>query len=65
MPTIKEQAEAILRQLPADCTFEDIQYELYVLEKIRRAEESIARSGTVPHDEAKQRMRQWLQPFEG
>lgn len=60
MPTVKEQAQAVLKRLPDDCTFEDIQYELYVLEKIRKAAESVAGDGTAPHAEAKQRMSQWL-----
>jgi hypothetical protein len=60
MVTVKQQAEALLRQLPDDCSFEDIQYELYVLEKIRNAEESIARDGGVSHEEAKQRLSKWL-----
>lgn len=60
MPTVKDQAQSALQQLPDECTFEDIQYELYVLGKIRKAEDSIARGGAVSHDEAKRRMSQWL-----
>ena len=60
MATMKEQAQAVLGQLPDDCTFEDMQYELYVLEKIRRAEESIRQDGAVSHEEAKRRMAAWL-----
>ena len=60
MPTVKEQAQSALQRLPDDCTFEDIQCELYVLEKIRKAEDSIAQNGAVSHDEAKRRMSQWL-----
>ncbi len=60
MLTTKQQVEAVLRQLPDDCSFEDIQYELYVLEKIRKGEESIAIEGAVSHEEAKRRLNQWL-----
>jgi hypothetical protein len=35
MQTAKQRAETMLRHLPDDCTLEDIQYHLYVLEKIR------------------------------
>lgn len=60
MPTIKEQVEAAVKQLPDECTFEDVQYELYVLEKIRRAEDSIAKHGTIPQSEAEKRLEAWL-----
>jgi len=60
MSDVKSQAQAVLQKLPDDCTFEDLQYELYVLEKIRKSEESIARDGTISHEDAKRRMAQWL-----
>ena len=33
MATAKEEVEALLGKLPNDCSLEDIQYHLYVLEK--------------------------------
>jgi hypothetical protein len=60
MSTVKAQAQSVIQKLPDDCTFEDVQYELYVLEKIRKSEASVERDGTVSHDEAKQRMGRWL-----
>jgi hypothetical protein len=36
MSTAKEDVATLLRKLPDDCTLEDIQYHLYVLEKIAR-----------------------------
>lgn len=57
---IKAELLEIVRNLPDDCTYEDLQYQLYVRTKIQRAEESIARDGTVSHDEAKDRLARWL-----
>ena len=34
MSTAKAEAEALLKGLPEDCSLEDVQYHLYVLEKI-------------------------------
>jgi hypothetical protein len=59
MLTAKQQVEELLRRLHDDCTFEDIQDDLYVLEKIWRAEKSIITEGPVSHEEAKRRMQQW------
>ncbi|MGH7494703.1 MAG: hypothetical protein ACREOO_20215 [bacterium] len=33
--TAKDEVKALLMKLPDDCSIEDIQYHLYVLEKIR------------------------------
>lgn len=33
MSTTKEQVQSLLQQLPDDCSIEDIQYHLYVIEK--------------------------------
>jgi len=59
-PNVKDQIRSVLDQLPNDCTFEDVQYELYVLNRIRRGLDAIARGDVVSHDEAKQRMQKWL-----
>jgi hypothetical protein len=36
MSSAKNEVESLLRKLPDDCTLEDIQYHLHVLEKIQR-----------------------------
>jgi hypothetical protein len=35
MVSIKEEVAQLLDRLPNDCSLEDIQYHLYVLEKVR------------------------------
>jgi predicted transcriptional regulator len=57
---VKEQVRAMLDQLPDDCTVEDVQYRLYVLDRIRRGLESIDRDEGIPHEEVKRRMAKWL-----
>jgi len=34
MSTAKEEVQALLNSLPDDCSLEDIQYHLYVIEKV-------------------------------
>ena len=60
MQTAKQEIEAMVRALPGDATFEEVQYRLYVLEKIHQGLESLERNGGVPHDEAKTRFAKWL-----
>ena len=62
MPTsnIRDSAVAALRKLPPDATMEDLQYRLYVLEKIKNGEASLSDKGGVTHAEAKRRMKKWL-----
>lgn len=59
--TAKQEVEQLLEQLPDDSTLEDIQYHLYVLEKIKRGRADIAAGRKYSHDEARQRLGKWLQ----
>ncbi len=61
MQTAKQDAEAMIRALPDDATFEDMQYKLYVLEKIHEGVNAVDEHGGVSHDDAKERMAKWLQ----
>ncbi|WP_295396211.1 hypothetical protein [uncultured Thiodictyon sp.] len=60
MPTAKQQAETVLRHLPDNCTLEDIQYHLYVLEKIRKGRQDIEEGRSFTTEEAKERLTAWL-----
>lgn len=58
--SVRDQALAAIRRMPVDSSLEDVQYRLYVLEKIRKSEDSYAKDGGLSHAEAKRRMRKWL-----
>jgi predicted transcriptional regulator len=60
LPSVKEHLRAMLTRLPDDCSIEDVQYELYVIEKIRRGLASLDRGEGIPHEEVKRRMEKWL-----
>ena len=60
MQTAKEAVENLLRRLPDDSTLEDIQYHLYVLEKVRRGISVAEAGGTISQEEAEQRLNQWI-----
>ena len=56
----KDQVQALLQKLPEDASYEDIQYHLYVLEKVQRGLLRADSEGTVEHAEAKVRLGKWL-----
>ena len=60
MSTAKEEVEALLSKLSDDCSIEDIQYHLYVIEKVRHGLEAADSQGTVPQEEVEQRLGKWL-----
>jgi hypothetical protein len=60
MATAKEDVEEMLGKLPNDCSLEDIQYHLYVLEKVRNGLEAAETEGTVPQEEAEARLSKWI-----
>ncbi len=60
MNTVKEEVKTLLEKLPDDCTIEDIQYHLYVLEKIQKGIERAEKEGTISHEEAEKRLNKWL-----
>jgi hypothetical protein len=60
MATAKEEVELLLDKLPGDCSLEDIQYHLYVLEKVRNGLEAADTEGAIPQEEVEARLSKWL-----
>ncbi len=56
MSTPKAEVAAMLDSLPESSSFEDIQYHLYVLEKVNRGLERAGTEGVVSHEDAKTRL---------
>ncbi len=60
MNTAKEQVRKMLDQLPDDASFEDIQYHIYVREKIEHGLKDIQEGRVLTQDEVEERMSKWL-----
>jgi hypothetical protein len=60
MSTSKHDVELLLRKLPDDCSVEDIQYHLYVLDKVQRGLEDARLNGTLSQEEVELRFSKWL-----
>ena len=57
--TAKDDVQSLLRNLPDDCFLEDIQYHLYVLEKIRRGLVE-AENRSISQNDVEARLNKWL-----
>ena len=60
MSTAKQDVELLLNKLPDDCSVEDIQYHLYVLDKVRQGLGDARLNGTVSQAEVESRLSKWL-----
>lgn len=56
----KKTTLQLVERLDEDVTYEDIMYELYALQKIERGLRDAEEGRTVPHDEVKDHLSQWL-----
>jgi predicted transcriptional regulator len=54
--TAKHEPQRILDNLPEDATLEQIQYHLYVLQKIEEGQRAIDEGRVIPHEEVARRM---------
>lgn len=60
MSNPKAEAKSMIEGLPEDASLEDIQYHLYVLEKIKRGIGRADTEGAFSHEDAKARLGKWL-----
>ncbi len=60
MGSPKDEVRRILDQIPDDVSYEDIQYHIYVPEKIERGLKDIEEGHVLSQEEAEQRMSKWL-----
>jgi hypothetical protein len=60
MSNAKQDVERLLNGLPDDCSIEDVQYHLYVVEKVRLGLEDARANGTLSQEEVEARLSKWL-----
>ncbi len=60
MQTAKEEVGRLLANLPDDCTLEDIQYHLFVIQKLERGLKDAGEGKVYPQEEVEKRMAKWL-----
>jgi hypothetical protein len=62
MNAAKEEVMRILEGLPEDASFDDIQYHIYVRQKIDHGLDDVEAGRTLSEEELDQRMAKWLAP---
>jgi predicted transcriptional regulator len=60
METAKEQVQQILGMLPEDVSLEDIQYHIFVRQKIEQGLADAEAGRMMSHAEVQQRLAKWL-----
>ncbi len=60
MQTAKKEVSELLNRLPEDCSLEDIQYHLYVLQKIERGLKDAEEGRVYSQAEVEKIMAKWL-----
>ena len=61
MASAKQQVKSILEDLPEDASFEDIQYHIYVRQKIEQGLADAEAGRVIPHEEVVRRLAKWLE----
>ena len=56
MKTAKNEVQSLLNKLPDDCAIEDIQYHLYVIEKIRKGISRANEEGAMSQQDVEKRL---------
>lgn len=61
MPTAKQEVQQILQELPDDATLEDIQYHIYVKQKIAQGLADVRAGRVLSQEEVEKRFARWLE----
>jgi len=59
MASAKEEVRKLLDQIPDDSSFEDIQYHIYVREKVERGLKDVEQGRVLSQEEIEHRMLKW------
>jgi predicted transcriptional regulator len=60
MGSAKEVVRKLLKEIPDESTLEDIQYHIYVLEKVEKGLSDAKEGKVLSQAEVKKRMSKWL-----
>ena len=58
--TAKQEVQNLLKKLPDSCTLEDIQYHLYVIEKINKGLRRAKKEGVILQKDVEKRLKKWI-----
>lgn len=59
MQPLKQEVMETLQRLPEDVDIDEIMYQLYVLDKLRKSREAIEQGDVISQDDLKHEIEQW------
>ncbi len=62
MSNAKDEVIQLVQKLPSDATFEDIQYHIYVREKVEKGLKDIQEGRALSQVQVEEKMAKWLNP---
>jgi len=60
MKTAKDEVRDLLEQIPDSASLDEIQYHIYVRQKIQKGLDAERRGAVISQEEVERRMAQWL-----
>lgn len=60
MQTVKQEVGVLLNHLPESCSYDDIQYHLYVMQKIKKGLHDAEEGNVFTQEEMEKRMSKWI-----
>lgn len=61
MQTAKQEVQDLLQEIPDDATLEDIQYHIYVKQKIAQGLADVRAGRVISQEEVEKRFARWLE----
>ena len=59
MQTLKQEAIEAISRLPETASVDEMMYELYVIDKIKKGREAVERGETIPTGDLKKEIQSW------
>ncbi len=59
METLKQEALKVIAKLPDTANIDDIMYELYVIDKVKKGRDAAERDDTISLEDLKREMQTW------
>ena len=59
METLKAEAKSAISKLPESASIDEIMYELYVIDKVKKGRDAAERGETVTIEELKREIQSW------
>ena len=56
----KQASLRLIERLDENVSFEEIMYELHILQKIKQGVQDVEAGNTVSHEQAKEKLKKWL-----